>query len=122
MPEPKAKVTHYTNVPAQTYGDSAPGTAIRWLIDDEHDGAPVYSLRMIEVGSGGHTPLHAHPFEHENFIVEGEGRVWIDGEWKPLKPGDVVFVPGGMEHSYENTGQTTFKFLCGIPVKNLISK
>jgi len=122
MPEPKAKVTHYSNVPAQTYGDSAPGTAIRWLIDDDHDGAPVYSLRMIEVGPGGHTPLHAHPFEHENFIVEGEGRVWIDGEWKPLKPGDVVFVPGGIEHTYENTGETTLKFLCGIPVKSLMPK
>jgi quercetin dioxygenase-like cupin family protein len=122
MPGPKAKVTHYTNVPAQTYGDSAPGTAIRWLIDDDHDGAPVYSLRMLEVDPGGHTPLHAHSFEHENFIVEGEGRVWMDGEWTPLKPGDVVFVPGGMEHSYENTGQTTFKFLCGIPVKKLLPK
>jgi quercetin dioxygenase-like cupin family protein len=26
-------------------------------------------------------------------------------------------VPGGVEHTYENTGDVTFKFLCGIPVK-----
>ncbi|HEX3052789.1 MAG TPA: cupin domain-containing protein [Aggregatilineaceae bacterium] len=112
-----AKVTHYSNVPAQVYGETAPGTSIRWLIDEEHDGAPVYALRMIEIEPGGHTPLHAHPYEHENFVVEGEGRVCIEGTWHALKPGDVAIVPGNSEHTYENTGSTTFKFLCGIPVK-----
>jgi quercetin dioxygenase-like cupin family protein len=120
MTEPKGKVVHYSGVPAEVYGDSAPGTSIRWLIDDDHDGAPVYNLRMIEVQPGGHTPRHSHPFEHENFVVEGEGRVWINGEWQTLKAGDVVFVPGNMEHTYENTGAATFKFLCGIPVKKIM--
>jgi quercetin dioxygenase-like cupin family protein len=122
MTEPKGKVVHYSGVPAEVYGDTAPGTSIRWLIDDDHDGAPVYSLRMIEVQPGGHTPRHSHPFEHENFVVEGEGRVWINGEWRTLTVGDVVFVPGNMEHTYENTGDVTLKFLCGIPVKKLMAE
>jgi quercetin dioxygenase-like cupin family protein len=120
MAEIKGKVVHYSEVPAHIYGDEAPGTSIRWLIDDDHDGAPVYALRMIEVGVGGHTPRHSHPFEHENFVVEGHGRVWLNGSWQSLQPGDIVFVPGGMEHTYENTGNETFKFLCGIPVKRLL--
>lgn len=120
MTEPKGKVVHYTDVPAQTYGDTAPGTSIRWLIDDDHDGAPVYALRMIEVEPGGHTPRHRHPQEHENFVVAGQGRVLLYGEWHDVKPGDVIFVPGGVEHTYENTGEETFKFLCGIPVKKLM--
>jgi quercetin dioxygenase-like cupin family protein len=115
----QGKVTHYTAVPAQEFGAEAPGTSIRWLIDDEHDGAPVYALRMIEIAPGGHTPRHSHPYEHENFVVEGTGRVWLNGEWHPLQPGDVVFVPGGAEHTYENTGQGVFRFLCGIPVQRL---
>jgi quercetin dioxygenase-like cupin family protein len=77
---------------------------------------------MIEVQPGGHTPRHSHPFEHENFVVEGEGRVWINGEWRTLTVGDVVFVPGNMEHTYENTGDVTLKFLCGIPVKKLMAE
>ena len=113
------KVVHYSDVPAQEFGDTAPGTSIRWLIDDDHDDAPVYALRMIEVEPGGHTPRHTHPYEHENFVVEGQGRVMINGHWEALQAGDVVFVPGGMEHTYENTGDTVFKFLCGIPVKKL---
>lgn len=120
MSESKGKVVHYTDVPAQVFGDEAPGTTIRWLIDDDHDGAPVYALRMIEIEPGGHTPRHSHPFEHENFVVEGEGRVWLNGEWRSLKAGVVVFVPGGVEHTYENTGEAVFRFLCGIPVKRLM--
>ncbi len=118
-PQPTGKVVHYTDVPAQVFGDEAPGTTIRWLIDDDHDGAPVYALRLIEIAPGGHTPRHSHPYEHENFVVEGEGRVLINGEWRALRAGDVVFVPGDMEHTYENTGAVPFKFLCGIPVKRL---
>lgn len=120
MSETRGKLVHFTEVPAQVYGETAPGTRIRWLIDDDHDGAPVYALRMIEVDPGGHTPRHSHPYEHENFIVAGEGRVWLNGEWRAFKPGDVIFVPADMEHTYENTGTTTLQFLCGIPVKRLL--
>lgn len=117
--ETTAKVMHYTQIQAETYGDTAPGTSIRWLIDDDHDGAPVYALRMIEIAPGGHSPKHTHPYEHENFIVEGSGRLLIDETWHDLKPGDVAFVPAGVLHQYANAGETTFKFLCGIPVKKL---
>ncbi len=82
MADAQAKVVHYTDVPAQTFGDSAPGTSIRWLIDDEHDGAPVYALRMIEIEPGEITPQHSHPYEHENFVVEGKGRLMIAGQWR----------------------------------------
>lgn len=115
----KAKVIHYSEVPSQVFGDTAPGASIRWLIDDDHDGAPVYALRMIELEPGGHSPRHTHPYEHENFVVEGEGRIWLEDEWRALGPGDVVFVPAGLLHQYENTGKNVFKFLCGIPVKKL---
>jgi quercetin dioxygenase-like cupin family protein len=115
MPQPTPKAVHYTDVPAQTYGDEAPGVTIRWLIDEEHDGAPFYSLRIIEVGPGGHTPDHTHPFEHENFVVEGRGRVLIGATWHNVVPGSVVFVPAGVRHTYANAGETPFRFLCGIP-------
>ena len=87
MSEPKAKVCHYTDVPGQVFGDEAPGTTLRWIIDEHNDGAPVYALRMVEIEPGGHSPRHSHPYEHENFVVEGKGRVMIDGAWHDLKPG-----------------------------------
>ena len=122
MTEPKAKVCHYSEVPAEIFGDEAPGVSIRWVIDEEKDGAPIYALRVIEVAPGGHTPDHTHPFEHENFIMEGKGRVQIEGEWFEVTVGDIVFVPPNTQHTYVNTGDEPFKFLCGIPVSKLRSQ
>ncbi len=122
MVEAKAKVTHYTDVPAETFGDQAPGVTIRWVIDENRDGAPNYALRVIEVAPGGHTPDHAHPYEHENFVIEGQGKVLIGEEWHAVNVGDVVFVPAGTRHTYANTGGTPFKFLCGIPTTRLINQ
>lgn len=120
--QPTSKVVHYTDVPALTFGDEAPGVTIRWLIDEEHDGAPTYALRVIEVAPGGHTPDHAHPFEHENYVVEGQGKVLIEGEWHDVGPGSVIFVPPGVRHTYVNTGETAFRFLCGIPAARLLPR
>jgi len=120
MSSPEAKAVHYTDVPAKTFGDAAPGVTIRWLIDEEHDGAPNYALRMIEVTPDGHTPRHSHPFEHENFVVEGRGRVLLGETWHDVGPGSVVFVPAGLLHTYANAGDTPFRFLCGIPTARLM--
>ncbi len=119
MTEPKAKVAHYTDIPAQVFGDEAPGVTIRWVIDEQNDGAPNYALRVIEVAPGGHTPDHSHPYEHENFVIEGQGRVLIGDAWHDVNVGDVVFVPAGVRHTYANAGEGPFKFLCGIPVARL---
>jgi len=122
MSEPKAKVCHYSEVAAEVFGDEAPGVTIRWVIDEERDGAPTYALRVIEVAPGGNTPNHTHPFEHENYIMEGKGRVQIDGEWFEVAPGSIVFVPPNSQHTYVNGGNEVFKFLCGIPVSKLRSQ
>jgi quercetin dioxygenase-like cupin family protein len=116
MAQPTAKVCHYTDVPAETFGDEAPGVTIRRVIDQDRDGAPIYAMRVIEVQPGGHTPDHKHPFEHENYVIEGKGRVQIDGEWHDLGPGTIIFVPPNAQHTYVNVGDKPFKFLCSIPV------
>lgn len=122
MTEPTAKAIHYTDVPAQVFGDEAPGVTIRWVIDEKHDGAPHYALRVIEVAPGGRTPRHRHPYEHENFVLEGQGRVLLEDAWHEIGPGSVVFVPADALHTYENTGAMPFKFLCGIPTsRHMIS-
>ncbi|MBN1285982.1 MAG: cupin domain-containing protein [Anaerolineae bacterium] len=122
MPAGKPKVVHYTQVPVQVVGDEAPGVSLRWLINEANDGAPNYALRFFEIAPGGHTPDHAHPWEQENFVLEGKGRVLLGETWHDLEPGDVVFVPADVRHSYENTGDAPFRFLCGIPVESRLPK
>jgi len=72
-------------------------------------------MRLFEMEPGGHSPLHEHPWEHEVFILEGEG-VAFDGEKaKEFKAGDVVFVLPDERHQFKNNGKKTLKFLCLIP-------
>ena len=109
------KIVHYTDVKLEDVTmEGAKGAKIRWLIS-EKDGAPNFATRLFEVEPAGHTPFHTHNWEHENFVVEGEGvLVTEDGE-KPFSKGDVIYVPPNFKHSYKNTGSRTLKFLCIIP-------
>ncbi len=94
--------------------EGAEGVGIRWLISKE-DGAKNFAMRMFELAEGGHTPLHTHPHEHEVFIVEGEGVFVCEGLEHPFAAEDFVFVPGGLEHCFRNTGESILRFLCIIP-------
>lgn len=110
------KLQHYTDVPLEdVVMEGAEGAKIRWLISQK-DGAPQFATRMFEVSVGGHTPFHAHAWQHQNYVLEGEGALVTEDGDKPFKAGDVIFVPPRMKHSYKNTGDTLMRFLCIIPV------
>ena len=80
------------------------------------DGTPIYSYRVFTVEAGGHTPYHQHPYEHMNFIIEGEGALVNEaGEEQPLKAGDFAPVDQSEKHQYRNKGDKPFKMICGVP-------
>jgi quercetin dioxygenase-like cupin family protein len=95
--------------------EGAAGVEIRWLISKE-DEAPNFAMRMFELAPGGHTPLHRHPHEHEVFVLEGDGVFVYEGQEHAIGPEDVVFVPGGSEHNFKNTGDSALRFLCLVPM------
>ncbi|MGQ9625108.1 MAG: cupin domain-containing protein [Candidatus Bathycorpusculaceae bacterium] len=87
---------------------------VRWLITKEM-GAPNFAMRLFEMEPRGYSPLHSHPWEHEVFILEGEGAVVSkDGE-KEVGAGDVVLVLPNELHQFKNNGKKTLKFLCLVP-------
>lgn len=105
----------YTEIEAKpVVMEGADKARMRLVIGKDH-GAPTFYMRIFEVEPGGHTPYHQHPFEHENYIMDGKGElVRVDGK-EPLKPGDIVFIPGGVMHQYRNAGKEVFRFICLIP-------
>ena len=107
---------HYTYVQAKKVEDGADNTTIRWLIDESHD-APNFYMRLIEVEPGGHTQKHEHEWEHEVFILEGEGALVGNNNTLPLRSGVFAFVPGNEKHYFECVGGKTMKMLCIIPAK-----
>jgi quercetin dioxygenase-like cupin family protein len=109
------KVIHYEQIEAAPVDmQGAVGCRVRCLVGPD-DNAPSFTMRQFEVAPGGNTPKHAHPYEHEMFVLEGSG-VAFDGEAeRPLRPGTVVYVPPGQAHQMRNTGAGPLKFLCLIP-------
>ena len=108
-------VNHYESVASQTVDmEGAVGCRVRWLVG-EPDGAPNFAMRQFEIDTGGHTPKHSHPYEHEVFVLEGEGIVLEGDVEHPLKGGDVVFVKPDEVHQFRNTGNSPMKFLCMVP-------
>jgi len=94
--------------------EGAVGCQVRWLIG-ERDGAPNFAMRQFEVGVGGHTPKHSHPYEHEVYVLEGAGEI-LDGDTpRPFRAGDVIFVQSDEVHQFRNTGSAPLKFLCLVP-------
>lgn len=88
--------------------------SIRWLIGPG-SGAPNFHLRLFEVESGGHSPFHSHPWEHEVYVLEGKGKLNTGSESIPFEKDYFALVLPGEEHQFENTGDTPLKFLCVIP-------
>jgi quercetin dioxygenase-like cupin family protein len=109
------KAVPFDQVPEEKVTDpEAKDVHIRVLIGPD-DGAENFHMRRFRVLPGGYTPHHAHDWEHEVFILAGEGEVITPDGPKPLLPGHAVFVPANLKHQFKNTGEAEFEFLCLIP-------
>ena len=71
------KVFPYTDVEAKTADEGAVRLKVRWLVTKDI-GASNFAMRLFEMQPGGNSPLHSHDWEHEVFILEGEGTVVDD--------------------------------------------
>jgi quercetin dioxygenase-like cupin family protein len=83
----------------------------------KEDGSPMLSLRVFTIEPGGHTPYHKHPFEHVNYIIDGQGfLVSENGEEKPVSTGDFALVLPDEVHQYKNSAQDRpLVMICGVP-------
>ncbi len=112
------KVINFYDMDAKVVSmEGARGVTIRWLISKK-DGATNFAMRLFEVDCDGQTPLHTHDFEHEVFILEGEGVVWRENKEVPIGPGAVIFVPPGEKHCFKNKGEEALRFLCMVPIED----
>ena len=79
------------------------------------DGAPVFCFRVFTLEADGHTPFHQHPFEHEIFVLEGEGVAEGPQGEISMRPGIGLYIPPDEPHGYRNTGADALRFICVVP-------
>jgi quercetin dioxygenase-like cupin family protein len=80
------------------------------------NGSPTFSFRVFTIEPGGHTPLHNHPFEHLNYVIEGNGAVVAENREYEVKKGDFIMVLPSEIHQYRNIS-TSFPLviICAVP-------
>lgn len=90
---------------------------LRWLVR-----GPNFDMRLVEIEPRADDPEqqhrpHTHPWEHEVFVIEGNGAVWDGNEKRGVGEGDVIYIPAGEAHTLINSGDTVLRFICCIPAK-----
>jgi quercetin dioxygenase-like cupin family protein len=94
--------------------DAAEGLRKGTLIGSEHD-APHFALRRFTLAPGAEVPRHTNAIEHEQYVLEGEYVVGIEGEEYVVEAGDSLLIPAGVVHWYRNESERQGAFLCAIP-------
>ena len=108
------KVNNYHDM---TGTEAAPGVVMK-VVAGTAEGAPTFVMRVFEIEPGNATPHHTHPWEHELFVVSGEGTLLSGDTGTPLKPGDAVTVLPDEDHCFLNTGAGLMTVICVVPLVN----
>ncbi len=110
----------WEGVPAQAY-KPAVDSALAWEGVVRHvllgaAGEPVaFHLRYFEIVPGGFSSLERHTHAHAVLVLRGRGRVRVGGETFEVRPFDMVYVPPGEAHQFQNADpQEPFGFLCSV--------
>jgi quercetin dioxygenase-like cupin family protein len=80
------------------------GSEIEFMLTaDQTAGALTVGIATVPVGNG--PPPHVHPAEDEMFLIlEGEYRIYLNGDWTNVGPGTVVYLPRGTVHTFQVFG------------------
>ena len=89
--------------------------ATKQVLIGPKQGAKNFVMRLFTLGEGGCSPYHTHPWEHEVFILSGNGTVKSAHGSTAVTARDFVYVPPNDEHQFLNAGSEPFEFLCLVP-------
>jgi mannose-6-phosphate isomerase len=76
-----------------------------WGSYDVVDAGPGFQVKRLVVKPGKRFSYQRHRLRSEHwYVVTGAGIVTLDGEERPVGPGDAVDIAVGAAHRAENTG------------------
>ncbi|MCL6635533.1 MAG: cupin domain-containing protein [Peptococcaceae bacterium] len=97
----------------------APGVknVVKQVLVGPDQGWEGWVMRLFTLGPGGNTPRHSHQWPHINYMVSGEGTLYLDGKEFAVGPGFTAYIPGGAEHQFINRGEKEFSIICIVPAE-----
>lgn len=115
------RVDHYRDIPplqAGGTGQATPGLTTRRIMSSA---AAEATMDICEINAGASSAFHTHPWEHQVFVVAGQGAVTDGQDPIPFRAGDVVVIPVGQPHQFVNVGDSHVLFVCLLPTAALTS-
>jgi mannose-6-phosphate isomerase-like protein (cupin superfamily) len=101
------------NVAAAPPFTTKDGSEIRELLAHRNSAIRNQSLAEARLAVGAPTAPHFHPRAEEiYFLLEGRGRMQVEGDVREVGPGDAIAIPPGARHQIVNCGDGPLRFLC----------
>ncbi len=108
-------VSHKRDVLGTRIDNDQIKNAVKKVLISPTQGWEGYVMREFELGQGGYTPRHTHPWPHIIYILEGKGSLHLDGQDYLIEAGSFAFAPSNKLHQFKNTGSDRFAFICIVP-------
>lgn len=109
------KIINSKDVTPKTMDEGeAKGVELREMITEKH-GAQNFALRVLNLKPLGQTPFHSHAWEHEVYVLSGNGKVKSENGFTEITNGSAVFIPGNEKHCFV-AKEEGLSFVCVIPV------
>lgn len=91
-----------------------PGRDLQWLFTPEQNVSDSFSMNVVVIKPGCTvSPAHSHPEKEEIiYIVDGQGKAYIDGGVHDIHRGTAVLFPKKSIHMLRNTGEVDMKVVC----------
>ncbi len=106
---PGSKAFHIDEI--SELGSVHDGRRKKILLNAINTAAPLL-VDIVSYEPGATSPLHFHrDIDHFFFVLGGRGRIVIEGQEYPLRPGSVVWIAPGDVHKVHAAADSTLTFL-----------
>lgn len=96
------------SVPRNERGAGQVSHLLLGLPDDDYP----MTITIVEAAPGSQQPLHAHPASTQVYLViQGSGRMIVDGEEADVTSGDMVCIPPAARHAILNPTDRTLTYV-----------
>lgn len=101
------------NLATQAPFTTKDGSTIRSILDRTNAPVQLQSLAEATLPPGGATERHYHKISEElYFLLDGTGRMEMDGTIRDVMAGDAILIPPGAWHQITATSAEPLRFLC----------